>query len=86
MSCECMTNFEKGIVEKQPFTEFKGRVLAAEFDKALFFDGPNVRYKPTIEVELTIEGRKSTVRRGAVFSYCPFCGKPYDEPKEVSHA
>ena len=77
MSCTCMADLEKQIVERQLFDKIK--VTAAKFDRGLIFEGNQVTAKPILEVELTIEGRKSNVRKSVIYNYCPFCGKPYEE-------
>jgi hypothetical protein len=82
--CCCMSEFEKNIVEKQVFTEFKTKVLEANFNKALIFEKSGaIHYRPILEVELKIEGRKQTLRRGVIYNYCPFCGKPFEKPDTI---
>lgn len=83
MSCECIDNFEKTIVEKQPYTDLK--IISAEFGKALIRSGNTFVARPIIQVELRCEGRKHPVKKDVIYGFCPFCGKPYNpiEKEEV---
>ena len=83
MSCNCISAFEKDIVERQPYKELK--IIEAKFDLALIFENSGkIQNRPVLEVELTVEGRKKPLRKSVIYSFCPFCGNEYDSltPKE----
>jgi hypothetical protein len=61
-------------------------VTAAKFDKAIFFTKNSAVSRPIIEVELTVEGRKRPVRKSVLYTYCPFCGLPYEPINEKEAA
>jgi len=84
-----MTDLEAKIVSDQLMTDLV--VVTAEFDKTFIIGKDQLVQRPILEVELVCEGRKRSVRRSVIYSFCPFCGKaydalpesPFDENKEV---
>lgn len=79
--CECMENFERSIVERQPFTDLK--VTDASFDKTMVYAANTLISRPVLEIEVTAEGRKRPVRKSILYNFCPFCGNRYEPlPKE----
>jgi len=86
MSCECITKLEDEIVSSQPFEGLK--VTRARFAKAMIWskDQNKLTTKPIISVELTCEGRKLPVRKEVLYSFCPFCGKKYEEEPKTEEA
>jgi hypothetical protein len=85
MSCNCMKEFERMIVEKQPYRDLK--ITKATFDQALIFsDTGSLNNRPTLEIELTCEGRKHPVRKQVIYTFCPFCGNEFTTPNADQEA
>lgn len=72
--CNCISDFEKRVVEEQPFEKMKV-TKAKILNKAFFFKESS--YRLTGEFEIEVEGRKRPVKQNLVFSNCPICGEEY---------
>lgn len=81
MNCNCVTDLENKVVQDQPI---KGKVVQkATLRKLLTFNNEGgLSYRPCIEMELELEGRKRPQTIEIAYSFCPFCGESIAEKEE----
>lgn len=78
--CNCIEEFERKIVEDQPF---KGKVVkSAMIDKMLQYNKGVITAKPRIQMLLEIQGRLKELAYSVAYAFCPFCGVKLDSEIE----
>jgi len=72
MQCDCIKGIEKKILDME---KWQGKTIEkVEFvSKALIFSNP-LEVLTTSEIEIKVEGRKSSLKQSIMHTYCPFCG------------
>lgn len=87
MSCTCITEIPKKLVDNPPdTTSLRGKVvLDADFANTTFAMTKNrLELMLVSQIALEVQDRKSKIKLDITHTYCPFCGVKHKEKDEKS--
>lgn len=81
--CDCLYEIPKKIHDKFPTYNNKN-VEEVEVHHVWLFSDSGMRKGTATDFELSLEGQKKKHSITVNHTFCPFCGKKYEEPETIN--
>lgn len=90
MACTCKADLETKVVErlKEEYPEGENHAASLDANYLYAMDDFGMLGRMEFDNEVFTKTKKGTMRKlkpklSMAFTFCPFCGVPYKEPKDV---
>ena len=91
MACNCQTELQAELLERFKQVKPEAQNHRAEIQGYAFIFGKTVTMKLATPVHFTGKYlvkktgllKEKTFKENLIFTYCPFCGVPYNEPEQM---